>query len=188
MLALIAVAQVVPPPPLAAPTVRAPAEVDAVRLAAAKRLLGMMKLEQTFDRMFVQLAPGFAQGVIGVMATEPDTKDAISALIARDPGNRDRMIAILSQEFLGSIQQRYPRLLARAAEEYAAAFTTEELTAIADFYATGAGAKALALMPQLQTSIGTAGQALGREAGEEAGRRAFAKIAHEMLPAKDVKS
>ena len=181
ILALLAATAV---PQAAAPAAppQASEVIDPARLAAAKRLLSMMSLQQTLDRMFVQLAPGFATGVIGAMAIDPSTKGLIEDVIARDAGNHDRMVAILSQEFLRSIQARYPELLARAAEQYARAFTAAELTAIADFYATGPGAKALALMPQLQASMSQAGQELGKTAGMEAGRRAFERIAKEMLP------
>ncbi|HET9509695.1 MAG TPA: DUF2059 domain-containing protein [Sphingomonas sp.] len=176
-LLLIQAAPQVPPP--APPAVTA---IEPARLEAAKRLVGAFNLEKTFDLMFVQLTPAFAQAVIGQMAMNPDTKDVIDTLITRDPGNRDRMVAVLSQEFLRSIQSRYPALLEKAAQEYAAAFTADEMTAIANFYASGPGAKALALVPQMQAKMSAHGEALGRQAGEEAGRRAFEKIARDILP------
>lgn len=177
--ALLAVAA---PSVAAAQDAPAIAEVDSARLTAAKRLIGMMELKTVYDRLFIQLAPTFAQSVIGLMATEADSKAMIDAVVARDPGNRDRMLAILSEEFLVSMQRQYPELLDSAAKEYAAAFTTQELTEIANFYASGSGAKALKLMPQLQASMAKSGEALGRAAGMEAGERAFERIADELLP------
>ena len=185
VLALAITPQAAPAPPASA----AARAADPASLAAAKRLIGMMKLEQTLDRMSSEPAPGFADSVIGVMATDLDTKTLIESVIARDANNRKLDKEILSQEFLSSIQRGYLVLLARASEQYAAAFTAQELTAIADFYSTGAGAKALALMPQLQASMSQAGQELGRTAGMEAGKRAFERIAEEMLPNNtDIKS
>lgn len=186
ILALVAAVQAASPLPAVQPDSVAKPVIAPDRLAAAKRLIAMIKLERTFDLMFVQLAPNFAHAVIGSMATEPGTKGLIETLTSRAPENRDRMAAIISQEFLRSIQKRYPALLDKAAEEYAAVFTADELTAIADFYASGPGAKVLALTPQLQATMGKHGEALGAEAGAEAGRRAFERIAREMLPANEV--
>ncbi|MFW2851063.1 DUF2059 domain-containing protein [Sphingomonas sp. TX0543] len=155
---------------------------DPARQAAAERLLKQMGVEATLDRTFIQLAPIFAKAVIGEMASNPASKGIIDTLNSRAPENHDRMIAILSQEFMVAIKRQYPAYMARAATEYAAAFTTDELNAIAAFYASGAGAKALRLMPEIQARMGAAGRELGGVAGADAGKHAFERIRQEMLP------
>lgn len=174
-----ALAQTTPatPPPAAPATAPDPA-----RQAAAERLLRQMGMEATLDHTFAELTPFFAKAVIGELAGNPQSKAMIDAIDSASPDNHDLMIAILSQEFTLAIKRQYPAFIKRAAIEYAAAFTTEELQAIANFYATGPGAKALKLLPELQTKIGAQGRELGRIAGAEAGKRAFARIRQEMLP------
>jgi len=170
-------------PPASPPT--APSSVqpfDQARLTAAARLIDLLQIDRTLDAMFVQLAPGFGQSVLGILATNPQTKAAIDKLVTEAPENRDRMVAILGQEFVTSVKRQYPGFKRQMAQEYATAFTLDELTAISGFYSSGPGAKALTLIPQLQAKMSVAGQAMGRLAGEEAGRRAFERIEQEMLP------
>lgn len=171
------------PQATAAPPAPSTAAVDPARVDAAKRLIDTMQIDRTLDALFLQLSPSFAQSVIGVLATDADTKGVIDRLVTAAPENRDRMVAILSQEFLTSVKRQYPGFKTQMAREYAAAFTLDELNAITAFYSSGPGAKALAIMPQLQAKMATAGQSLGRIAGEEAGARAFKRIEEEMLPA-----
>ena len=171
---------VVSPPPSSRPIATIPA--DPARLDAARRLVETMQIDRSLDALFAKLAPNFAQSVIGVLATNAQTKGVIDHLVVAAPGNRDRMVAILSQEFLTSIKRQYPSFKTQMTGEYAAAFTLDELTAINAFYSSGPGAKALAIMPELQARMGAAGQSLGRTAGEEAGARAFQRIEQEMLP------
>jgi hypothetical protein len=165
--------------PAAAP---APMNTAPNQIAAAAKLVDLLRIEATLDTVFVQLSPGFAPSVIGVLATDARTKGTIEKLIDAAPENRDRMLAILSAEFLASVKRRFPEFKREIAKEYATAFTMAELEAITAFYSSGPGAKALAIMPQMQAKLATAGQAIGRVAGEEAGSRAFKKIEEEMLP------
>ena len=174
-------ALIVAGPAIAQSPKSAPVATDA-RLTLARQMIDLLRLDQMYDAMFVQLAPAFAQAVLGAMATDAASKPLYDTLVARDHGSKDRMIAILSQEFMAAIKRQYPALKDGAAKEYAAAFTEQELRDILAFYSSGAGAKALALMPQLQTQLAVQGQALGRAAGEDAARRAMARIEREMAP------
>jgi hypothetical protein len=176
------------PPPVTIQTTPAAAQPDPARIAAAERLIALMKVEATLDAMFVQLSPGFAQAVLGSLLGDPKTRPVIDSLVARAPDNRDRMIAILSQEFMAAIKRQYPAYLKRVAVAYATAFTAEELDAINAFYSSGPGAKALAVLPQLQIRLSQDGRELGRIAGQEAGGRAFQRIEAEMVPASQGKT
>lgn len=178
---LLAVAPVHAP----VPSVRGETPTAAVapaQLAAATRLVELLRIDATLDAMFLQLSPTFAQGVIGIMATDARSKATIDRIVTTAPANRDRMVAILAQEFLTSVKRRYPLFKSQMAQEYAAAFTPDELAAIIAFYTSGPGAKALAVIPQMQAKLAVAGQAIGQAAGEEAGRRGFERIVDEMLP------
>ncbi|WEK44446.1 MAG: DUF2059 domain-containing protein [Candidatus Sphingomonas colombiensis] len=164
------------------PVAPASSATDPVRLAAADHLLRQMGIEATLDRSFIQLAPVFAKAVIGELASNPQSKTTIETLNLRAAENHDRMIAVLSQEFMLAIKRQYPTYMKRAAAEYAGVFTTDELNEIAAFYSTGAGAKALKLMPELQTKLSAVGSEIGAVAGADAGKRAFERIQQEMLP------
>jgi hypothetical protein len=157
------------------------ASIDPARLDAAQRLIGTMNIDDTLDRMFVSLAPLFADGVIGRLSQDPQTEAAVDNLVNNGEGGHDRLVAILSQEFMTSLHSRYPQLKKEIAREYAVDFTAAELDEITAFYSTGTGAKVLRLMPEIQKKIAAAGEKIGQEAGQEAGARAFDRAAREML-------
>lgn len=172
-------------PAPAQPAPQAAAEAaNPARLAAARQLVGLLNLEQTFDQMFVPLMPVFAQAVIGALQGDPDTRDAMRVLLEKGEGGQDRFVTILSQEFFRSLRARYPDLKESAAAEYAKTFSESELRDLIAFYTSGTGAKMLSLAPDLQKRLAAAGQEIGRKAGEEAGRRAFERAEQEMLPRK----
>ena len=174
--------QVATKPPAAATT----ATVDAARLAAARQLIDASGIDATLDRMYIQLAPVFAHGVIGALSAETETRDALSAIQQQEDGQQ-RLVAILSQEFLTAMKAQYPALKDIAAREYAEAFTTAELEELLRFYSSGTGAKALQLLPVLQQKMAQSGQELGRAAGVEAGQRAFERAAREILKIDETK-
>lgn len=157
---------------------------DPAKVAAAERLIDASDFEGTLDRTFVQIVPLFAQSVIGAMGSSSDGDTVLTAIRAKDRGE-ERLIAILSQEFMTAMKQQYPALKRQAAEEYAKAFSLEELDAIAAFYATGPGAKTLRLIPEIQQRMAIAGRALGEKAGTAAGKRAFERAAQEILNVSD---
>lgn len=153
---------------------------DPAAVALATQLIALADIDGTLDRLYVQLAPIFAQGVIGAMSNDESARDALRAIQAKANGH-DRLIAILSQEFLRSMKRQYPAMKAKMAAEYADLFTRSELEAIITFYRSEAGAKALRLMPEIQQRMAQQGNELGRTAGAEAGLRAFERAAREIL-------
>ncbi|WP_033922601.1 DUF2059 domain-containing protein [Sphingomonas sp. 37zxx] len=155
---------------------------DSARLAAAQRLLDKMDTEATLRRQFEAMAPGFAESVVAMLEARAETRDTMAMLIEKGEGGRDRLNQILAQEFMASMAKQFAPIKARAAAEYAAAMTVEELEAISAFYATGPGAKALEVMPELQRKMIAVGQELGRVAGAEAGRAGIERAQRVMLP------
>ena len=176
--------------PLAAPQVAAAptpppvsANSEAPRLAAARRMIALFNLDDTLDRIYVQLSPVMAKAVIGILADDERAKPAMTTIMSRENGS-ERFVAIMSQELMTEMRSHYPELKERAAKQYAAAFTLDELTALTAFYSSGPGAKALRLMPELQRQMALEGQEIGRTAGSEAGKRAFERAAREILDIK----
>lgn len=155
---------------------------DAARMEVARKLVSVMRLEDTLDKMFVSLAPVTAQGMIGAMQSDPAAKAPLDMLISQGEGGQDRLVAILSEEFLAALRAQYPAFLEQTAKEYAAVLTTEELQQIVVFYQTGAGAKMLQLTPELQNKMAKFGAEIGAVAGVEAATKGFERASEEMLP------
>jgi hypothetical protein len=171
-------------PPRAADPAAQPAQakpVDPAALASAKRLLAMMHMNQTIDRMIGSMVPVMAPAILGMLEHD-DTTRAVMEKMESQPDGRNRLMAIFSDEFLKSLRARYPSIIDSAAQEYAATFTARELDQAIAFYSTPTGAKFLALQPQLQQTIGTRAGAIGREAGMEAGQRAMLRAVQDVLP------
>lgn len=163
-------------------TPAAVAASEPARMDAARELILLIDIDRTLNFMFDNIAPMFAQSVIGMMHDQPEVKPLLDELISKGDGGQPRLAAILSEEFLVAIKAQYPALKTQVIAEYAAAFTTEELRALTAFYRTGAGEKSLKVLPDLQGKMAKAGQELGRTAGENAGRKGFERAIEEMLP------
>jgi len=148
----------------------------------ARKLIGTMKLNRTYDAMFAALIPMMADAVMGSLEHDSRTTALISQIEASRPDGRLHLKAIFSEEFAAAIRARYPALEEATAKEYAGAFTEQELQTLLAFYQSGVGAKALVVLPQLQARIGEAGRKIGQEAGAEAGRKGIERAISEMLP------
>jgi hypothetical protein len=180
-----AAAQADVPPPAPAPLLSAPTAprkpVDPAALASAKKLLAMMHMDQLIDRLMTQMVSLMAPAVIGTLEHDETTRAAMEKLESQ-PNGRARLVAIFSEEFLKSMRARYQEVIDGAAQEYATLFTAQELDQTTAFYSSGAGAKFLALSPQLQQAVGVRAGEIGREAGIEAGQRAMKRAMQEILP------
>jgi len=171
----------VPPPVIVAPATPPQKPADPAALASAKKLLSMLHVDQTIDRLMSQLTPMMTTGVLGMLEHGDATQAAMQKIESR-PNGRDRLMVIFSEEILKSFRARYPTILDGAAQEYATVFTKRELDEAIAFYSTGTGAKFLALAPQLQQAVGMRAGVIGREAGMEAGQRAMQRAIQELLP------
>ena len=162
--------------PVAKP-VGAPGTVE-----TARKLIGMMKLDRTYDTMFATLIPVMTDAVMGSLEHDDRTSALVAQIEASRSDGRVRLKAIFSEEFSSALRTRYPALVEATAKEYASAFTEQELQTLLAFYQSGVGAKALVVLPQLQARLGAAGREIGQEAGREAGRKGMERAMREMLP------
>jgi hypothetical protein len=175
--AIGATAPAKPPEPRAASATPA----DPAALAVARQIVAVVHTDQTMDRMMIQFAPVFGTTVVNAMLADPASASVANKIIATGTGGRAKLEAIFSQEFMVAVRKRYPDLEEQVAHEYASLFSADELKQILAFYSSGVGAKALRLMPEIQTKMSLAGQALGKDAGKEAGQRGFERAQKEMI-------
>jgi len=155
------------------------AKPDKESLEEARRLIAVTNVAGVLDQMFIALAPVFGQGVIGVLSGDDQGK-ALLAQLATKPGAHERLLVLLSTEYLAGIKRRMPDMLEKLAGEYASRFSLEELREINAFYATGAGGKLIAMQSALQQSMSEAGKAAGEAAGGEAAEKALDKLQAEL--------
>jgi hypothetical protein len=168
-------------PTRAPPAATMPAPVvDPAKMVLARQLITTLHSEQLIDHMMTELAPQVGKSIVGNMLTNPKSSAAIGTFISTHEGGRPRLEAILTEEFLKSVRQRYPALLDDVAREYANRFETDELRQVLAFYSSGVGAKALALMPLLQSTMSEKGRILGGLAGAEAVQKGLQRADKEM--------
>lgn len=147
---------------------------SAQKLAAASALVEKIELERVLDNMFVNLKSMFADNVIATMQRD-DGNGAGKRFFDSLPGGRDRFARILGDEFLTAIRRQYPDFKNAASNEYAKAFTLDELNSLNAFFSTGAGEKWLAISPQVEKAMGQWGEKAGMQAGSEAVTAAIAQ-------------
>lgn len=105
---------------------------DPQRLAAARDLMAVTGVDRQIDGMIQVMGAGLSHG-------------------AAQSGNpaAGKMLAQSFDVFIERFKSYRAPMLDEIAALYAARFSTEELTAVADFYRAGAGAKFIAVMPEL---------------------------------------
>ncbi|MDX2264902.1 MAG: DUF2059 domain-containing protein [Hyphomicrobiales bacterium] len=133
------------------------AQTDPARAAAARDLLTVTGVSRQIDGMIEAMLGGFKQGQGD--ADSPQARAAAKAFegfMERFLGYKNEMI----EDFV---------------ELYASRFTAEEMTALADFYRGGVGAKFITQMPELMqagSQIGIKyGQRIMQEMQAELGKR-----------------
>lgn len=156
------------------PAMAADAAPSAQNLAAASLLVEKIQLERTLDQLFVNLKGMFAENVIAAMQRD-DGNGAGKRFFDNIPGGRDRFSRILGDEFLAALRRRYPEFKNATSDEYAKAFTLDELNSLNAFFSSGAGEKWLALSPQIEKAMGQWGEKAGMQAGAEAVTAAIAR-------------
>lgn len=153
-------------PKLAAPAARS-GQVDEARLVAARELLRVQGVGAMMERMYRDLAPSMALGVLGSLATNADAKPLLDQLEARGEEAKQELVRLAAEEFLASMTRRIPQLLERFAVEYASSFTEQELKDALAFFSSPSGLRFLELQPHLQERGRQIGMDLGQEAGRE---------------------
>jgi hypothetical protein len=190
ILLLAAAAAQVPPVAAAAPRAASQAAakpVDPAALASARKLLALMHVDQTIDRMMGSLVPVMTSAVVGSLDSN-DTTRAVMQQMESQLNGRERLMAIFSEEIGSGFRAAYPSIIDSAAHEYASRFTKQELDEIVAFYSSGTGAKVVELMPQIQQGIGASATQIGRTVGQEAGLKAMQRAVRELLPSNKVSS
>jgi hypothetical protein len=164
---IAAMAQVLSAPPaiVAAPT--AAVSVDPVRVSAAEQLLNAMKIEQSYDSMFMQIIPLMTVQIFSGLKDNIKVPVTLRNELAK-PEREAAAERIFAAEVLKGLKAEYPSMKAKTAREYASVFTVDELKQLSAFYASPVGQKTLTVMPQLQAKIMPIGMQAGRKVGEAA--------------------
>jgi hypothetical protein len=178
----VAVAGAMTAPNLAkAQTAGAPASDSArpsVRQAtieSARKLIEVMHVDQTYDRVFKPMVGVLAAAVLPAMEKDGSVPEAVRTELATNEG-KARVGRVVGDEFMAAFRARYSLLKEAMAKEYAAAFTEDELQAIIAFYSSGVGAKALALAPEIAAKVQVQARAIGEEAGKDAYRHILDRL------------
>ena len=144
-------------PPAAAPQA-APANVDPVRLKAARDLL----VATNTDAQFATIIPlMFRQMRQSLPAQGPAQQEEVNKVFDE-----------IQKQFL----ERRGEILDQIARLYAAKFSAEEMNALSDFYRSPIGRKFIAAMPELAADA----MRLGNVWGQQIGREAEQKIRDEL--------
>ena len=127
--------------------------VDPARLAAARDLLEVTGVTRQMDGMVDAMSRGFAKGA------NAENSEAGKKLSGEFDASMKKLLGYKDQ------------MISDFAVLYAQTFTAEEMKTVADFYRSGAGAKFIAMTPELMQK----GAAIGMKYSE--------KIAKEMQSA-----
>lgn len=129
-----------------------PPPVDPARVAAARELMEVTGVTKQMDGMVEAMSHGFAKGA------NADTSPAGKELSAQFDTGMKKLLEYKDQ------------MISDFAMLYAQTFTAEEMKTVTDFYRTGAGAKFIAMTPELM------------QKGAVIGMKYSQKIADEMKP------
>lgn len=144
----------------------------------ADRVIELLKLEETLDSLFEPLIPLYSGNVIAALERDSTMPEVIRSKLG-NVDSRQRVAAIIGEEFLIGVRKRYPDMKAELIAEYRAQFSEAELAELADFLASGTGAKWLAASPALQARMGKIGEQIGSEEGIKSFPRALKRIEEE---------
>lgn len=158
----------------------AAAQTDSAALPAAERLMMVMGVEAQFEQIFVISAPAMAQNAVAQLEASQTTREMMDALTKGDYARKERVKAILAEEYLAAFRVQKARMLRDMAREYSTAFTTAELEELARFFSDGAGAKYVAQQPMLQEKLTRANQRIGIEVGMVATPKAITRAQDEL--------
>lgn len=144
-------------------------------IESARKLIEAMHIDQTYDRVFKPIVGIMAAAILPNMEKDGTLPEKVRDELATSEG-KSRIGKMVSEEFLAAFRVQYPQLKEATAKEYAAAFTEDELQAIIAFYSSGAGAKALALAPEIAAKVQVQAQAIGQAAGKDAYRHILDRL------------
>lgn len=148
---------------------------------AADELVQLLAIERKLDAVFTDLAPLYGSQVVAQFMSDKSTSAIVSNLVTNGRGGRERLEAILSEQFLLELRKSYPTMIAEVKSAYGAALAPNEVKATVDFLKSPAGQKFLAAEVTTQEQIKGAGQRAGMTAGMAAASAGFARAQREML-------
>ena len=122
---------------------------DAARLAAAREMMELAGVAKQFDELMPLLAQQLSQSFVAVA---PEKADEIRQVFAQLPA-----------KFI----DRKGELIDQVAGLYAQELSVEELAAVSAFYKSPAGARLLAVQPQIARQSMALGQRWGAQIGRE---------------------
>jgi hypothetical protein len=126
-----------------------PPPVDPARVAAARDLMEVTGVTKQMDGMVEAMSRGFAKGA------NADTSPAGKQLSAQFDTGMKKLLEYKDQ------------MISDFAMLYAQTFTAEEMKTVADFYRTGAGAKFIAMTPELMQKGAAIGMKYSQKIADE---------------------
>ncbi len=136
-----------------------PAVDAAAERAAAERLVAATRMEQAARERYRQQVA--------------DVMGKMQSLRPEMPG---RAFDIIEEEFTAIEGDVAREVVDAVIDMYMSRFSAAEMDAIADFYETDVGRKALDELPALANSGAVLGHQIGRRLGEKAGQRALQRM------------
>jgi hypothetical protein len=134
----------------------------------AQAILAASNIQQTMDVMFSQLVPVMESGFIGQL-TQIDGGDKLAQQIeAGYPGGTKAFGKRFGELIMAGFRGKYPDIVEKAAQQYVAEFTPEDLKSIRAFMESPVGLRMTAAQPHIQQQMSATGQIIGRKVGEEA--------------------
>lgn len=142
----------------------------------ADQLVAALQVDEALESAFSSLAPLFGAQVLAELERQPGTKAMVSELATKGRGGRERMQAILAEEFLVELRKSYPHFRARIVKAYRAKLSDAELDAALQFFSGSAGAKFLSIQADFESTMKAEGEKVGAKAAMAAVPRAFERI------------
>ncbi len=138
---------------------------DPATRAAAMRLIETMKIGDQLDQAYVTMTPMMAKSALAQIEANQSSRPLFEQLTKGEYARKQKLEAIIGEEYLAAMRAQLPRLKAEYAREYAAAFTLAELESLNRYFADGAGAKFIAQTGELQAKLTGVSQRIGMEVG-----------------------
>ena len=134
----------------------------------ARAILAASNFLQTIDVMFTQLVPVMEAGFIGQITQIKGGDAPVQRIASGYPGGTKAFGKRFGKLMMVGIRAKYPDMIEKAAQQYAAEIEPDKLVAIRVFKESPSGMSMTAAQPKMQQQMSSAGQIIGRKVGEEA--------------------
>ena len=134
----------------------------------ARAILAASNFLQTIDVMFTQLVPVMEAGFIGQITQIKGGDALVQRIASYYPGGTKAFGKRFGELMMVGIRAKYPDMIEKSAQQYAAEIEPDKLVAIRVFIESPSGMSVTAAQPKMQQQMSSAGQIIGRKAGEEA--------------------